>query len=722
LATEQNVIIKFTSDTTGLQPAIEQLRLIGKITDEDAKRISEINAEQQKFNSTVNETTNEFTDFQKTFKNLSADIKAQVIVEAANQLKEFSQEATKGGTQIKSLKGELRELKAQIASGSLGADEMKAATKRAAELTDHLGDVQQKIKALSSDTKKIDTIVEAFKGLAAVTAITQGAIGLLGKENKEFEKTLLKVQSAMALLNGVQEISVMLKGEGIAKTYALAAAEGVAAAASKVLGVTITTSMAAATGGISLLVAGLAYLVYELNQSEEAVESFDSKVAKFNDRIALNQKINDMLIAMNTNARERELKQNEIAKVRELQQLEDKYSKDIKAKDLFEKAKITLDEFYAFKATEINKKYDDDAAKKKLAANQKALAAQAKALEENNKQWVAAQKAIEDENTKYFENEKAGLEAWAKMSSEISQEEYNARKALKAQEAKDSQDWFDAEIARQLQFNEQAKNQAKALEDDVKNAVFATAVTLANTLFTLTSQNIKATEDAELNSIQTRRDKDLQARNITEAQKIKIEERAQRQMAQVKMKAWRQQQQADIAQATINGAIAITSALTTKPIEAAIIAAGLVAVQTAAQVAIIKNTPVPKFAKGTMKVLGEGTGTSDHVPALLSHGESVFTASTTSDYYPALSAIFDRKVSPQIANDLLTDLANGSFNINPEYHSTSSSNLDYERLANVVKQGQSKVVINLDEKGFMHYQEKSAGKTQYVNSKFKYVV
>ena len=119
-----------------------------------------------------------------------------------------------------------------------------------------------------------------------------------------------------------------------------------------------------------------------------------------------------------------------------------------------------------------------------------------------------------------------------------------------------------------------------------------------------------------------------------------------------------------------------------------------------------------------MKVLGDGSGTSDNVHAMLSHGESVFTASTTSDYYPALSTIFDRKVSPQLANDLLTDLAIGSFNINPEYHTNTSTTLDYHKRGQIVKQAQSKVVINIDQKGFEHFKENSKLISQNFFKKF----
>lgn len=50
------------------------------------------------------------------------------------------------------------------------------------------------------------------------------------------------------------------------------------------------------------------------------------------------------------------------------------------------------------------------------------------------------------------------------------------------------------------------------------------------------------------------------------------------------------------------------------------------------------NIPTAKFAQGGL-VTGEGTGTSDSIPAMLSNGESVMTARATSTYTPILSAL-----------------------------------------------------------------------------------
>jgi hypothetical protein len=50
------------------------------------------------------------------------------------------------------------------------------------------------------------------------------------------------------------------------------------------------------------------------------------------------------------------------------------------------------------------------------------------------------------------------------------------------------------------------------------------------------------------------------------------------------------------------------------------------------------NIPTAKFAQGGL-VTGEGTATSDSIPAMLSNGESVMTARATSTYSPILSAM-----------------------------------------------------------------------------------
>lgn len=694
---------------------------MGKITDEDAKKIAQINAEQQKFNQTVAQTSNEFSDFQKSFNGVTEDIKKEVISNAAKQLGEFTNEAKKGGEQIKSLKAELRELKAQIASGTLGEKEMRAATMRAAELTDNLGDVQQKIKALSSDTKRIDTVVEAFKGLAAATSVVTGVMGLLGSENKELEKTLLKVQSAMAILQGVQELANLATGEGILKTQLLSTYQALAGKTATVMGYEISGATAMATGGISLLLAGLVYVVSTMSDTTEEAEKLKEKTKEFykaNEEAFANlQKIRAGNIQ---DARGREKKLNEIAGNEELNQLLEKYKKGEMLAETYEASYAAIKTKYINNRKEIDKKYDDEIVKKNKDKNDKLLAEEKKRLEEE-KRLRKEQNRVDRE---FFQaSEKAFKDGEKTMSDVVkaeNEERERIRKAGINSEIADQEKKFEKLLADRKKHEDDIKAANKKLQDDIREAIFQIAQIGLDTLFTITQQNIQARESEEIASIERRRDAELSNKSITEAQKAKIQERADREIANAKRKAWQQQQNADITQAIMNGALAITKTLSTLGVPAGLPAAAVTAVITAAQVATIKNQPVPKFAKGVEKLNGMGTETSDSILAMLSKNERVVPADVNNDYFPALSAIHNRKVDHTLANSVLTDLANGTFNVTQEQNVTTS--IDYNRLEQALTKGKSKVVINLDEKGFSHYQTKSAGTTSYLNKKFKYEI
>lgn len=120
---------------------------------------------------------------------------------------------------------ELRELKRQISAGELEGEALTKATVRAAGLADEIGDVNQRIKNLSSDTFGVDAVVSGFEGIAAGASIAQGAVGLFGGSQEELEKSLLKVNSAMAILQGIQGVQRVLLEESAAKTAIVTAVE-----------------------------------------------------------------------------------------------------------------------------------------------------------------------------------------------------------------------------------------------------------------------------------------------------------------------------------------------------------------------------------------------------------------------------------------------------------------------------------------------------------------
>jgi len=124
----------------------------------------------------------------------------------------------KAAEKTKSLKQELRELKNDLSSGKLTGKEFDEAAKRAGQLQDRIGDVNRRVKNLASDTGKLDGFVSIATGITGGFAAAQGAMALFGDENKDLQKQLVKVQGAVALLNGVQAVAATLNKDSAAMT------------------------------------------------------------------------------------------------------------------------------------------------------------------------------------------------------------------------------------------------------------------------------------------------------------------------------------------------------------------------------------------------------------------------------------------------------------------------------------------------------------------------
>lgn len=108
-----------------------------------------------------------------------------------------------------SLKSQLREAQAEVAklSEQFGVTSKEAANaaKRAAELKDQIEDAKALTDAFNPDAK-FKALSSSLGGVASGFAAYQGALGLIGVESKAVEEQLLKVQSAMALADGLQSI------------------------------------------------------------------------------------------------------------------------------------------------------------------------------------------------------------------------------------------------------------------------------------------------------------------------------------------------------------------------------------------------------------------------------------------------------------------------------------------------------------------------------------
>ena len=110
---------------------------------------------------------------------------------------------------VGSLRSQLRQAQADVAelSAKFGATSQQAieAAKRAGELKDRISDAKALTDAFNPDAK-FKSLSASLAGVAGGFAVVQGSMALLGTESKEVEQTLLKVQGAMALSQGLQTI------------------------------------------------------------------------------------------------------------------------------------------------------------------------------------------------------------------------------------------------------------------------------------------------------------------------------------------------------------------------------------------------------------------------------------------------------------------------------------------------------------------------------------
>lgn len=110
---------------------------------------------------------------------------------------------------VKGLRTQLREATANVAimADKFGATSKEAinAAKRAAELKDRIGDAKALTDAFNPDAK-FKAVASSLSGVAGGFSALQGAMALFGKENKDVEAALLKVNAAMALSQGLQAV------------------------------------------------------------------------------------------------------------------------------------------------------------------------------------------------------------------------------------------------------------------------------------------------------------------------------------------------------------------------------------------------------------------------------------------------------------------------------------------------------------------------------------
>jgi hypothetical protein len=214
---------------------------------------------------------------------------------------------------VGSLRSQLRAAQADVAalSEKFGVTSQQAveAAKKAGELKDRIGDAKALTDAFNPDAK-FKALSSSLAGVAGGFAAVQGGMALFGAQSEEVEKTLLKVQSAMALSQGLQAIgesvdSFKQLGAVIQSTTTFKKLDTLATAAATVVqrlfssAVTTTAvsfnalKTAIVSTGIGALVVGLGYLVAKMNESSDATEEMTERQKDLNKQLEYGKELAD---------------------------------------------------------------------------------------------------------------------------------------------------------------------------------------------------------------------------------------------------------------------------------------------------------------------------------------------------------------------------------------------------------------------------------------------
>jgi hypothetical protein len=147
------------------------------------------------------------------------------------------------------------------------SERFRIAAKTAGELKDRLDLTNSTIKAFSSDAPVLSATVGVMQSLAGAFSAAQGAAALFGTDSKALQETMVKLQGAMALTQGLQ--SLKDAGDSFRVLKAVILTDVIPAITS------IGATTAIATGGLTLVLGALVALsIQTMGDTKKAQEDY----------------------------------------------------------------------------------------------------------------------------------------------------------------------------------------------------------------------------------------------------------------------------------------------------------------------------------------------------------------------------------------------------------------------------------------------------------------
>lgn len=600
--------------------------------------------------------------------------------------KGVSNEFKKAGESTKSLKTQLRELKAQLANAT-DPKEIERLAKAAGKLTDQLEDATDAAKVFASESKfeqvgnALGSIVSKLRNLDFKGAADQSKLLVSATKSITFSEALGGIkQLGSTLLNVGKSLlmnPIFLIGGAVTAIIAnfdkLANSGGLVGKIFSFIG----TAVDGVKNSFLTLTDAIGLTDTAANDAAENVQKYFDKVYE------RTKKQGDRLIALKKAQGKDTFNEEFTQIVKERLLLEDQFlnyknnlARQGKSFDDFSEEEIKKIEEFGDRKADLSlrqsqlvyakdKELKDKVAKDNKELNEK-LIQQEKELRDLQASLIEDEKSrqlaelvnnftdIKDSHKgqkdfllaletkyqidrdaiikKYDDKEKADNEA-------LFQEAIKVAEAASDKETKIYEDQYNEkkELRKRDAADaiEKEKETQQAIEQ-LRKSTFDFTSNLVSSLSQIQQNNIESQillsqeqKDSEIADLDSQLSKKIITQEQYDIKKAAIEKKNREKERQLKIQAFEAQKQAAYIQTIISTAQGIANALTAQPVYVAAALAAIAAATGAAQLQVISSQPTPKFAKGVVDLKGSGTKNSDSIHAMLSRGESVITADAT---------------------------------------------------------------------------------------------
>lgn len=705
----------------------------------------------------------ELTPGTKAYTDLQNELKASLVV---------NENLNKSFTSSRSELRAMRETILQLEDAGLsGTKAFQTLAIEAGKLDDAAGDAQARIKALASDTFALDATISTVQGVAGAFALASGAAALFGDENEEVQRALLKVNAAMSILQGLQQVQNLLQAQSSAviatqlalqriavlQTNLQAAAESrftvirVAATAAQA---TLNAVMAANPATVLLiaigaLAAGLLYLTSRTDKEAEAQAELARQLEFTNQGLRNQVEIVSSLADADDRQiqilRARGVEGSKIARV-EIQNTQTQIERNERLIASLKGRQGVEDEYDTALQNRVRLRAQlaaQEAALPKIIADEgkKARDLEQKHTEEFLRDQVAANEIAVDEaktSLQRFEAEVQAIQSRLRLTlanTDLGQNERILAEVEAGRQIREArQKHFVGLTEIQTNFSFEYK---KGLTDEVLANSKANQDKLASdrAAHEQRLQFIQEEEEARRRQVgqalqfasqlagmlrqlaqETAQDQ-ISALDKQLEQQLITQEQYDLEVRKIKRKQAQEDKELALFQAVVNGAAAVVEALPN------VFLAALAGALAAAQIAFIASRPIPAFKKGTKNAPGGRALIAEAGPELW------YTDGRLQ--YVDRPQIVDMQKGDRVIPAPDTARIMNSWNVpvpNVGQHAgvmqmPSSERIDYEKLARLIGREVGKLpfeVNSWDEKGYQKHQQIIKNREQYRKTKYSF--